>query len=41
MKPTLLIVDDDEEIRSQLKWGLAKDYEIAMAEDRPGAVAAF
>jgi two-component system NtrC family response regulator len=41
MKPTLLIVDDDEEIRSQLKWGLVKDYEIALAEDRPSALAAF
>jgi len=25
MKPTLLIVDDDEEIRSQMRWGLAAD----------------
>ena len=41
MKPTLLIVDDDDEIRSQLKWALAKDYEVAFAEDRPAALAAF
>lgn len=41
MKPKLLIVDDDEEIRSQLRWGLAQDYEVLLAEDRPGALAAF
>ncbi len=41
MKPTLLIVDDDEEIRTQMKWALAKDYEIVMAEDREGALEKF
>jgi two-component system NtrC family response regulator len=40
-KPTLLIVEDDEDIRTQMKWALAPDYEIVMAEDRVGAVAAF
>lgn len=40
-KPTLLVVDDDEEIRTQLKWALAPDYEVLLAEDRVGAVAAF
>ena len=40
-KPTLLIVEDDEDIRTQLKWALANDYEVVMAEDRAGAVAAF
>ena len=40
-KPALLIVEDDEDIRTQMKWALAPDYEVAMAEDRPGAVAAF
>ena len=25
MKPTLLIVDDDEEIRNQMKWALTAD----------------
>ena len=34
MKPKLLIVDDDDEIRTQMKWALAKDYEIVMAADR-------
>jgi two-component system NtrC family response regulator len=40
-KPTLLIVDDDEDIRTQMKWALASEYEVVMAEDRVGAVAAF
>lgn len=29
----LLIVDDSEEIRKQLKWGLGKDYEVLLAKD--------
>ena len=29
----LLIVDDSEEIRKQLKWGLGKDYEVVLAKD--------
>jgi two-component system NtrC family response regulator len=41
MKPRLLIVDDDESIRTQLKWALAKDYEILLAEDRLGALETF
>ena len=40
-KPTLLIVDDDEDIRTQMKWALAADYEVVTAEDRPAAVATF
>ncbi|MBW8865555.1 MAG: response regulator, partial [Verrucomicrobia bacterium] len=38
MNPKLLIVDDDEEIRTQMKWALAKDYEVALAENRATAV---
>jgi two-component system NtrC family response regulator len=41
MKPKILIVDDDEEIRTQMKWGLAKTYEISLAEDRPSAIEKF
>jgi two-component system NtrC family response regulator len=41
MNPKLLIVDDDEEIRTQMKWALAKDYEVSLAEDRPSALEAF
>lgn len=41
MNPVLLIVDDDEAIRTQMKWALSSDYEIVLAEDRAGAVATF
>jgi two-component system NtrC family response regulator len=41
MKPKLLIVDDDEEIRTQMKWALTQDYEPVLAEDRSSALAAF
>jgi len=41
MNPKLLIVDDDEEIRTQMKWALAQDYEVLLAEDRPSAIVAF
>ncbi len=30
----LLIIEDNEDIRSQLRWGLAKDYEVLVAGDR-------
>jgi two-component system NtrC family response regulator len=41
MNPKLLIVDDDEEIRTQMKWALTQDYEVVLAEDRSSAVNAF
>lgn len=41
MKPKLLIVDDDEDIRTQMKWALARDYDIGLAEDRPSAMKVF
>ena len=41
MKPKLLIVDDEEEARAQMKWGLARDHDIVMAEDRATALGAF
>jgi two-component system NtrC family response regulator len=41
MKNPLLIVDDDEEIRSQMKWALAEDYEIFLAEDQRSALSMF
>jgi two-component system NtrC family response regulator len=37
----LLIVEDDEDIRTQMKWALATDYEVVMAGDRAAAVAQF
>jgi len=41
MKPTLLIVDDDETIRTQMKWALSEDYEVCFAEDRREAIDTF
>ena len=41
MKQTLLIVDDDDAIRTQMKWALSDDYEIVLAEDRIGALSTF
>jgi two-component system NtrC family response regulator len=40
-KSKLLIIDDDEDIRTQMKWALAGDYEILEAEDRPSALEIF
>jgi two-component system NtrC family response regulator len=36
--PVLLLVDDDAEIREQMKWALASDYQVLEASDRPGAL---
>ena len=36
--PTLLLVEDDPEIREQMKWALASDYELLEASDRPSAL---
>jgi two-component system NtrC family response regulator len=41
MKPKVLIVDDDEAIRTQMKWALSHDYEVHFAEDRRGALEAL
>jgi two-component system NtrC family response regulator len=38
-KPKLLVVDDDENIRTQMKWALAQDYSVSLAEDRLSALA--
>ena len=40
-KPKLLIVEDDSSIATQMKWALAQDYEIFIAEDRPKALEIF
>ena len=40
-KPKLLIVDDDEEIRTQMKWAVGQDYDVLLAEDRTKALATF
>jgi two-component system NtrC family response regulator len=41
MKSKLLIVEDDEEIRTQMRWALAADYEILLAADRSTALELF
>ena len=35
----LLIVDDDEDLRTQMKWALAREYDVLLAEDRDTAMA--
>jgi two-component system, NtrC family, response regulator len=37
----LLLIDDDEGIRTQMKWALSQDYEVVLAEDRAQGLAAF
>ncbi|HSD09834.1 MAG TPA: PEP-CTERM-box response regulator transcription factor [Candidatus Binatia bacterium] len=37
-KPRILVVEDEDAIRTQMKWALAQDYEVFVAEDRRGAV---
>ena len=41
IKPKLLIVDDDDEIRTQMKWALGGEYELHMAGDRAEAIETF
>jgi two-component system NtrC family response regulator len=41
IKPKLLIVDDDEEIRTQMKWALSGDFDLITAGDRPEAIESF
>lgn len=40
-KPKILIIDDDEEIRTQMKWAVAADYQVALAADRKEALERF
>lgn len=39
IRPALLLVDDDPEIRDQMKWALAFEYQVLQAEDRGAALA--
>jgi two-component system NtrC family response regulator len=41
MKPGLLLIDDDEDIRMQMRWALESEYEILQAGDRASALAMF
>ncbi len=40
-KPKLLIVDDDDEIRTQLRWALSPEYDVTLAGDRETALEVF
>lgn len=40
-KPKILIVDDDEHIRKQMKWALIAEYEVFLAENRQSALQIF
>ena len=37
----VLVIEDDESLRTQLKWALAGDYELVMARDRASALEAY
>jgi two-component system, NtrC family, response regulator len=37
-KPKLLVVEDDEDVRMQMRWALADEYEVLLAGDRLAAV---
>ena len=38
-KQKLLIIDDDDDLRTQMKWALSQDYDVLLAEDRQSASA--
>ena len=40
-KPKLLIVEDDDTLRTQMSWALADEYEVCEAEDRETALEVF
>jgi len=40
-KSSVLIVDDDEDIRTQMKWSLADEYHVFLAADAGEAIGAF
>jgi len=37
-KPKVLIIDDDDDVRMQMKWALSPHYEVSLAEDRLSAL---
>ena len=41
IKDKLLIIEDDAELSTQLKWGLSSEYRICQAGDRSGALEIF
>lgn len=41
VKPKILVVDDEEGIRKQLKWALSSQYEVLLAQDKQSALKIF
>lgn len=39
-KPKILVIDDDESIRTQMKWGLVQEYDVYLAMDAPSTMEA-
>src|SRR5512134_372778 len=37
-KPRLLVIDDDEDLRTQMRWALADEFEISLAASREEAL---
>ena len=37
----LLITDDSDEIRTQMKWGFSKEYDVILAKDGKESLALF
>ncbi|MCE5211011.1 MAG: PEP-CTERM-box response regulator transcription factor [Deltaproteobacteria bacterium] len=40
-KQKLLIIDDDEDLRTQMKWAMVDEYDVFLAEDRTSAITAM
>ena len=40
-KARLLIVEDDNDVATHMKWGLVEDYHVLIAHDRPNALEIF
>jgi two-component system NtrC family response regulator len=40
-RPRILIVDDDDEVRAQMRWALNSRYDVLLAEDRASALDVF
>jgi two-component system, NtrC family, response regulator len=37
-RPKILIIDDDDEVRTQMKWALSPHYDVLLADDRASAL---
>src|SRR5207249_1579170 len=37
-KPAILIIEDDDEVRTQMKWALTQHYDVLLAENRVNAL---